>query len=81
MAVEWDGLIGGLEYDFHMLAEEEEKQLNVLDRQIADWAKGYGEGREVERLQQNAICRIQLSAGSATKATYFWLLTRVWLTV
>lgn len=45
--VEWDGLSGGLECDFNMLAEEVEKQLDVLDLQVADWAKGYGDGREV----------------------------------
>lgn len=48
MSAEWDGLSGGLECDFNMLAEEVEKQLDVLDAQIADWAKGYGDGREVE---------------------------------
>ncbi len=48
MAVEWDGLSGGLECDFNMLAEEVEKQLDVLDQQIEDWTKGYGDGREVE---------------------------------
>lgn len=46
MAVEWDGLCGGLECDFNMLAEEVEKQLAVLDEQIADWAKGVVDGRE-----------------------------------
>lgn len=46
MAVEWDGLCGGLECDFNMLAEEVEKQLAVLDEQIADWAKGMGDGSE-----------------------------------
>lgn len=45
MAVEWDGLCGGLECDFNMLAEEVEKQLAVLDEQIADWAKGVVDGR------------------------------------
>ena len=48
MSVEWDGLSGGLESDFNMLAEETEKQLDVLDAQIGDWTKGYGDGREVE---------------------------------
>lgn len=48
MSVEWDGLSGGLECDFNMLAEEIEKQLDVLDAQIGDWTKGYGDGREVE---------------------------------
>ena len=33
--------------DINMLAEEVEKQLDVLDAQIADWAEGYGDGREV----------------------------------
>lgn len=47
MAIEWDGLSVGLECDFNMLAEEVEKQLDVLDLQVADWAKGYGDGREV----------------------------------
>lgn len=46
MSVEWDGLSGGLECDFNMLAEEVDKQLDVLDLQVADWAKGYGDGRE-----------------------------------
>lgn len=46
MAVEWDGLSGGLECDFNMLAEDVEKQLTVLDEQIADWAKGFSDGRE-----------------------------------
>lgn len=46
MAVEWDGLSGGLECDFNMLAEEVEKQLAVLDEQVADWAKGVSNGRE-----------------------------------
>lgn len=31
-----------------MLAEEVEKQLDVHDVQIIDWAEGYGDGREVE---------------------------------
>jgi hypothetical protein len=31
-----------------MLAKETEKQLDVLDAQIADWTKGYGDGREME---------------------------------
>ena len=48
MSVEWDGLSGGLECDFYMLAEETEKQLDVLDAQMGDWTKGYGDGREVE---------------------------------
>ncbi|MHA0962797.1 hypothetical protein [Enterobacter cancerogenus] len=48
MSVEWDGLSGGLECDFNMLAEEIEKQLDVLDAQMGDWTKGYGDGREVE---------------------------------
>ena len=48
MSVEWDGLSGGLECDFNMLAEKVEKQLDVLDAQIGDWTKGYGDGREVE---------------------------------
>ncbi|EKS7429349.1 hypothetical protein [Enterobacter cloacae complex sp. I2] len=48
MSVEWDGLSGGLECDFNMMAEEIEKQLDVLDAQIGDWTKGYGDGREVE---------------------------------
>ncbi|HFL1539385.1 TPA: hypothetical protein ACG1QB_004235 [Enterobacter asburiae] len=47
MSVEWDCLSGGLECDFNMVAEEVEKQLDVLDAQIADWAEGYGDGREV----------------------------------
>ena len=47
MAVEWGGLSGGLECDFNMLVEEVEKQLDVLDQQIVDWRKGYGDGREV----------------------------------
>ncbi|MCK7310537.1 hypothetical protein [Enterobacter quasiroggenkampii] len=46
MAVEWDGLSGGLECDFNMLAEEVEKQMAVLDEQVADWAKGVSNGRE-----------------------------------
>lgn len=46
MAVEWDGISGGLECDFNMLAEEVEKQLTELDEQIADWGKGFGDGRE-----------------------------------
>ena len=48
MSVEWDGLSGGLECGFNMLAEEVEKQLDILDTQITDWAEGYGDGREVE---------------------------------
>lgn len=48
MSVEWDGLSGGLECDFNMLAEEIDKQLDVLDAQIGDWTKGYGDGREAE---------------------------------
>ncbi len=40
------GLCGGLECDFNMLAEEAEKQLDVLNTQIGDWAKGFGDGRE-----------------------------------
>ena len=40
MAIEWNGLSGSLECDFNMLAEEVEKQLDVLDQQVADWAKG-----------------------------------------
>ena len=47
MAVEWDGLCGGLECDFNILAEEVEKQLDVLDAQIKDWAEGFGDGREM----------------------------------
>ena len=47
MAVEWDGVCGGLECDFNILAEEVEKQLDVLDAQISDWAKGFGDGREI----------------------------------
>lgn len=47
MAVEWDGLCGGLEYDFNMQAEDVAKQLTVLDEQIADWGKGFGDGREI----------------------------------
>jgi hypothetical protein len=47
MAVEWDGLCGGLECDFNILAEEAEKQLDVLDAQIKDWAEGVGDGREM----------------------------------
>lgn len=46
MSVEWDRLSGGLECDFNMLAEEIEKLLDVLDTQIGDWTKGYGDGRE-----------------------------------
>lgn len=46
MSVEWDGLNGGLECDFNKLAEVE-KQLNVIDAQITDWADRYGDGREV----------------------------------
>lgn len=46
MAVEWDGLCGGLECDFNILAEDVEKQLDVLDAQISDWGKGFGDGRE-----------------------------------
>ncbi len=30
------------------MTEEVEKQLDVLDAQITDWAEGYGDGREVE---------------------------------
>ncbi|EPY5355051.1 hypothetical protein ACXDTJ_003753 [Klebsiella quasipneumoniae] len=47
MAVEWDGLCGGLECDFNILAKEVEKQLDVLDAQIKDWAEGFGDGREM----------------------------------
>lgn len=47
MAVEWDGLCGGLECDFNILAEEVEKPLGVLDAQIKDWADGFGDGREM----------------------------------
>jgi len=47
MAVEWDGLCGSLECDFNILAEEVEKQLDVLDAQIKDWAEGFGDGREM----------------------------------
>lgn len=48
MAVEWDGFSGGLECDFNMLAEDVEKQLAVLDEQIADWGTGLGDGREFD---------------------------------
>lgn len=48
MSVKWDRLSGGLECDFNMLAEEMEKQLDVLDAQITHWAEGYGDVREVE---------------------------------
>lgn len=48
MSVKWDRLNGGLECDFNMLAEEVEKQLDVLDAQITHWAEGYGDVREVE---------------------------------
>ena len=48
MSVKWDALIGGLECDFNMLAEEVEKQLDIPDAQITDRAAGYGDGREVE---------------------------------
>lgn len=48
MSAEWDGLSGGLACDFNMLTEELAKQLDVPDLQIADWAEGYGDGREVE---------------------------------
>lgn len=48
MAVEWDGLCGGLECDFNMLAEDVEKQLDVLNTQISDWGKGLGDGREFD---------------------------------
>ena len=47
MSVEWDGLNGGLKCDFNMLAEEVEKQLDVPDAQITEWADRYGDGREV----------------------------------
>ena len=47
MAVEWDGACGGLECDFNILAEDAEKQLDVLDAQIKDWAEGFGDGREM----------------------------------
>lgn len=47
MAIEWDGLSGGLESDFSMLAREVGKHLDVPDQQIADRAKGYGDSREV----------------------------------
>lgn len=46
MAVVWDGLSSGQECNFNMLAEEVEKQLAVLDEQVADWAKGVSDGRE-----------------------------------
>lgn len=48
MSVEWDGLSGGVECDFNILAEEVEKQLDVPDAQITDWAEGYSDGRAVE---------------------------------
>lgn len=47
MAVEWDGVCGGLECDFNILAEEVDKQLDVLGVQINDWANGFGDGREI----------------------------------
>lgn len=45
--VEWDGLGGGLEYDFSMLARELEKQLDVPDQQTGGRTKGYGDSRVV----------------------------------
>ncbi len=40
MAIEWDGLSGGLECDFNLLAESLLPQLDVLDMQIRDWSEG-----------------------------------------
>jgi len=43
MAIEWDGLSGGLECDFNLLAGSLQPQLDVLDMQIRDWSEGIGE--------------------------------------
>ncbi|WP_158780849.1 hypothetical protein [Pantoea sp. BAV 3049] len=46
MAIEWDGLSGGLECDFNLLAESLLPQLDVLDMQIRDWSEGVGDREE-----------------------------------
>lgn len=43
MAIEWDGLCGGLECDFNMLADALQPQLDILDMQIRDWSEGTGD--------------------------------------
>ncbi|EJK1259023.1 hypothetical protein NKZ99_004224 [Salmonella enterica] len=46
MSAEWADWHGGLETDFYLLVESVSPQLDVLDEQIAEWAKGEGERRE-----------------------------------
>lgn len=48
LSIEWDGLHGGLEVDFNLLADAVSPQLTVLDDQIAEWAEGLGDPREDE---------------------------------
>jgi hypothetical protein len=40
MAMEWEGLDGGMECDFNLLAEKLESQLEVMDTWIDEWRKG-----------------------------------------
>ncbi|WP_337048124.1 hypothetical protein [Serratia liquefaciens] len=40
MATEWEGLDGGMECDFNLLAEKLEPQLEVMDTWIDEWRKG-----------------------------------------
>lgn len=46
MSVEWDGLHGGMEMDFNVLADVVAPQLAVMDEQIEEWARGEGDPRE-----------------------------------
>lgn len=46
MAEEWDGLHGGMECDFNLLAEALDPQLRVMDDQIKEWKKGIGDPKD-----------------------------------
>lgn len=46
MSSAWGDWHGGLETDFYLLVESVSPQLDVLDEQIAEWARGEGEPRE-----------------------------------
>lgn len=46
MAEEWDGLHGGMECDFNLLAEAVEPQLKVMDDQIKEWKEGIGDPKD-----------------------------------